>query len=68
MKKKQFEELKNMSKEELLNKLEELKKELFNAKLKHSAVPLKNPLLIRNLRRDIARVKTLIRQKFDLKV
>lgn len=68
MKRKQFEELKNMSKEELLSKLEELKKELFNAKLRHLTVTLKNPLLIRNLRRDIARVKTLLRQKFNVKV
>ncbi len=68
MKKKEWEELKNFSKEELLSKLNELKKELFDLKLRHSVVPVKNPLKIRVLRRDIARVKTLLNQKFNLKV
>ncbi len=68
MKTKQLEELKNASKEELLAKLEELKKELFELKLKHSIVKVKNPLKIRNLRRDIARIKTLLRIKFNFKI
>lgn len=68
MKKKEWEELKNFSKEELLSKLNELKKELFDLKLRHSVVLVKNPLKIRVLRRDIARVKTLLNQKFNLKV
>lgn len=68
MKTKQLEELKNASKEELLAKLEELKKELFNLKFKHSIVKVKNPLQIRTLRRDIARVKTLLRMRFNIKV
>ena len=43
-------------------------KKLFELKLKHSTVKLKNPLEIRNLRRDIARIKTLLRQKFAVKL
>ncbi|MCS7151986.1 MAG: 50S ribosomal protein L29 [Endomicrobia bacterium] len=68
MKKKQFEEIKNLSKEELILKLEQFKKELFDAHLKHSTIRLKNPMMLRNLRRDIARIKTLLRQKFGVKV
>ncbi len=68
MKRKQLEELKNSSKEELLSTLDELNKELFDLKLKHTIVKIKNPLRIRIVRRDIARVKTLLRSKFNLKV
>jgi large subunit ribosomal protein L29 len=68
MKKKQFNELKDASKEELMLKLEELQKKLFELKLKHSTVKIKNPMEIRNTRRDIARIKTLLRQKFRVKL
>jgi large subunit ribosomal protein L29 len=68
MKKKQFNELKDASKDELMLKLEELQKKLFELKLKHSTVKIKNPMEIRNTRRDIARIKTLLRQKFGVKL
>lgn len=68
MKTKQWQEFKNMSKEELLSKLEDYSKELFNLRIKHSTVTIKNPLQIRILRRDIARIKTLLREKFNLKL
>jgi large subunit ribosomal protein L29 len=68
MKKNQLNELRNMSKEELLTKLEEMKKRLFELKLKHSVFKIKNPLEIRNLRRDIARVNTILREKFGIRI
>ncbi|MFN3551195.1 MAG: 50S ribosomal protein L29 [Endomicrobiia bacterium] len=68
MKTKEFKGLKELSKEELLLKLEELQKKLFDLKLKHSTVKIKNPLEIRNVRRDIARIKTLIKEKFNIKI
>jgi|YNPMSStandDraft_1061717.scaffolds.fasta_scaffold05175_11 large subunit ribosomal protein L29 len=68
MKKKQFNELKDASKDELMLKLEEWQKKLFELKLKHSTVKIKNPMEIRNTRRDIARIKTLLRQKFGVKL
>jgi len=68
MKKNQLKELRNMSKEELLSKLEEMKKRLFELKLKHSVFKIKNPLEIRNLRRDIARVNTILREKFGIRI
>lgn len=68
MKIKELKELKELSKEELLSKLTELQKKLIDLKLKHSTIKLKNPLEIRNLRRDIARVKTLLNKKFKIKL
>jgi len=52
-------ELRNMTAEELGVKAEELKKELFNLKMRHATSQLENPLKIRLLRRDIARVNTI---------
>lgn len=56
-------ELKEQTKEELETKLLELKKSLFNLKLQKSTGQLENPLKIRNLRKDIARIKTILREK-----
>jgi large subunit ribosomal protein L29 len=67
MKLKEFREIKNYSKEELLAKLDELEKKYFEIKLKHKTVGIKSPIEIRNLRRDIARIKTLLSQKFNIK-
>ncbi len=68
MKKNQLQELRNLSKDELLVKLEEMRKELFNLKLKHDTFKIKNPLQIRTLRRDIARLYTILREKFGVKI
>lgn len=56
-------ELRNMSAEELGAKAEELKKELFNLKMRHATSQLENPLKIRLLRRDVARVNTIAASK-----
>ena len=52
-----------MSNEELNNKLNELKAELFNLRFKHATKQLSNPGALVECRRDIARVKTIIRQR-----
>jgi large subunit ribosomal protein L29 len=49
--------------EELKAKETELKKDLFNLRMRHSTSQIENPLKIRALRRDIARVKTVIAEK-----
>ena len=43
---------------ELQGKIEEGKKSLANYKLNHAVSPLENPTVIRNTRREIARLKT----------
>ncbi len=57
------EELRSASVEELEGKVEELRRELFNLRLQHSMGQLENPARLRLLRRDIARVKTIIAEK-----
>ena len=57
------EEIKTLSLEQLSAKLKELKNELFNLRFSHATRNLSNPLAIRNVRRDIARVQTAIREK-----
>ena len=56
-------EIRNLSVEELNKKLEELKKDLFMLRMQHATNHLDNPIKISNVRRDIARVKTVIREK-----
>ena len=49
--------------DELVQKLESLKTELFNLRFSHATRQLANPMQIQNVRRDIARVKTVIRER-----
>ena len=56
-------ELKNLSVEELTRKLDELKKDLFMLRMQHATNQLDNPLKLAETKRDIARVKTVIREK-----
>ena len=56
-------ELKNLSVEELNKKLEGLKKDLFMLRMQHATNQLDNPMQIANVKKDIARVKTIIREK-----
>ena len=56
-------EVRNMSPAELETKLSGLKKDLFYLRLQHATNQLENPLKIADVKRDIARVKTIIREK-----
>ncbi len=53
-------ELRKLSVEELNTKLADLKAELFNLRFQHTINQLDNPLRLVAVRKDIARVKTLI--------
>ena len=55
-------EVRKMSAAELENKLKDLKKDLFNLRLQHATNQLENPVKIAELKRDIARVKTILRE------
>ena len=59
-------ELKNLSVEDLAKKLDELKKDLFMLRMQHATNQLDNPLQIAASKKDIARVKTLIREKTNV--
>jgi large subunit ribosomal protein L29 len=56
-------ELNELAAEELRHKETELRDEIFRLRMKRAASALDNKMLIRNRRRDLARVVTLLRQK-----
>ena len=53
-------EIRKMSAEQLNEKLTGLKKDLFYLRMQHATNQLDNPLKIRETKRDIARVKTVL--------
>ena len=56
-------EIRKMSAEELEAKLKELKSELFNLRFQHAINQLDNPHKIADVKKDIARVMTILQEK-----
>ena len=56
-------EIKSLSVEKLEEKLQELKKDLFMLRVQHATNQLDNPMQIAAVKKDIARIKTIIREK-----
>ena len=56
-------EIRNMTTEELEAKVAELKKDLFFLRMQHATNQLDNPVKISTVKKDIARIKTIIREK-----
>jgi len=56
-------ELRNMTDEQLNNRLSELKEELFNLRFQLATGELDNPKRVPEVRRTIARVKTIMRER-----
>ena len=52
-----------MTNEELVLKINELKTELFNLRFKHATNQLSNPMVLADTKKDIARAKTVLRQR-----
>jgi len=57
-------ELRDLSDEELVTKANELKKELFNLRVQQAMGQIENPMRLRTLRRDIAKAKTILKEKY----
>lgn len=55
--------MRELTEVELNTELGKMKKELFNLRFQHVTGQLENPVQMRELKRDIARVKTIIREK-----
>lgn len=55
-------EIREMTDAELNNKLQSLKEELFNLRFQLTINQLDNPMRIKAVKKDIARVQTVIRQ------
>ncbi len=56
-------DIRNMSEQELNNQLISLKEELFNLRFQHATGQLDNPLKIKEIKKDYARVKTVLRER-----
>ena len=63
MKAKEIKEIRGLSVEKLEEKLQELKKDLFMLRMQHATNQLENPMQIAAVKKDIARIKTIIREK-----
>ena len=62
MKAKEIKEVRGLSVEKLQEKLQELKKDLFMLRMQHATNQLDNPMQIAAVKKDIARIKTIIRE------
>lgn len=60
-------EMREMSAAELTQKLSDLKAELFNLRFQHAINQLENPMRLVAVKKDIARIKTMIRAN-ELKI
>lgn len=56
-------DLRELSDKELESKIIETKKELFNLRMKQSTGTLEKPSKIRELRKDVARMKTILKER-----
>ncbi len=58
-----IQEIKGMTNDELVAKLDSLKEELFNLRFRHATGQLENPTVLRTVKKDIARIKTILRER-----
>ena len=58
-------EIRDLSKDEQLDKLKSLKEELFNLRFQHATGQLENPMKIRDVKKSIARIKTIQRESIN---
>ncbi|MDY6990590.1 MAG: 50S ribosomal protein L29 [Thermodesulfobacteriota bacterium] len=56
-------EIREFSPEEMRQKLNESTEELFNLRFQHATDQLENPMKMRDVKQDIARVKTVLREQ-----
>ena len=56
-------ELRDMSSADLVRKLSELREEIVHLKLKRATSRLENPMKLRQTKRDLARVETILKEK-----
>lgn len=56
-------EIRNLTTEEIITKIKESKEELFNLRFQQATGTLEKPVRLRELRKDVARMKTIIRER-----
>ena len=57
-------DLRDLSSEELQAKAVDLKKEMFNLRVQQAMGQIENPMRLRTLRKDIAKTKTVLKEKY----
>jgi large subunit ribosomal protein L29 len=57
-------DFRDLSNEELLAKAADIKKEIFNLRVQQAMGQIENPMRLRILRRDIAKAKTVLKEKY----
>ena len=63
MNKNELNKIREMSDVELNKKLDDLKEDLFNLRFQHAINPLDNPMRLKAVRKEIAVIKTIIRER-----
>ena len=63
MKASEMEKIRELNDVELAEKLDELKKDLFNLRFQHAINQLDNPMRLKAVRKEIAVIKTIIRER-----
>ena len=56
-------EIRDMTDDEIRDRVEQLQEERFRLRFRSATQQLENPMLLRNLRRDISRLKTVQRER-----
>jgi large subunit ribosomal protein L29 len=56
-------ELRELTDDELTQKIEDLREELFNLRFQNARNPLENPLKMRFIKKDIAKILTLLTER-----
>ena len=56
-------EIREMTSEDIATRVAEMEREQFNLRFKSATQPLEDPLRLRVLRKDIARLKTILRER-----
>ena len=61
-------EIREMSNDDIQTRVKELEEEQFRLKFRSATEPLEDPLRLRGIRRDIARLKTVLREQSQARV
>ena len=56
-------QIRDLNPDEQIDKISALKEELFNLRFQHATGQLENPMRIREVKRSIAQIKTIIRER-----
>ena len=56
-------DIRDMGDADIEQRIEEMQEELFRLRFRSATQQLENPILLRTLRRDIARMKTVLRER-----